>query len=321
MYCANCGKSLLPQDNYCSACGLEVADSKDPIRSSGEMNGEKYYVVLSHADWDGFVDDWDLPQGTNPGKWCKSERQGGYIPLSTMKQLIRLSRVERLYRAEYRGPQFDLQKKIGKFIRLADDAITVNEARLHYRVRTWDRSAAYQFSANCTERALMQMDESLGSQVKQLVRQSIESARSLSSEAAVVYEHFGSDLLDNHFYAKHYSLKSDRTLPEHPTFEEIDDLRKKVYERSEKEVMEFKYLAEAAHNCIGLVWESNTFRAANKARTDDKFIKEILFENEKIKKVFTKEQLGDLLDPHKYLGKSVEQVENVVKYLKNKHKF
>ncbi len=83
-----------------------------------------------------------------------------------------------------------------------------------------------------------------------------------------------------------------------------------------------KVMVELVNKGIGRQEGHEILRqAAIKARTDDKFIKEILFENEKIKKVFTKEQLGDLLDPHKYLGKSVEQVENVVKYLKNKHKF
>jgi len=35
--------------------------------------------------------------------------------------------------------------------------------------------------------------------------------------------------------------------------------------------------------------------------------------------VFTKTEIDDLLNPHKYLGKAVEQTENILKFLKNKY--
>ena len=59
--------------------------------------------------------------------------------------------------------------------------------------------------------------------------------------------------------------------------------------------------------------------AAIKAKKENRFLKEILMENPKIKEVFTKTEIDDLLNPHKYLGKAVEQTENILKFLKNKY--
>jgi adenylosuccinate lyase len=43
-----------------------------------------------------------------------------------------------------------------------------------------------------------------------------------------------------------------------------------------------------------------------------------LLENEKITEGFTKDEIDDLLNPHKYIGKSLELLENLLKFLKNK---
>ncbi len=59
--------------------------------------------------------------------------------------------------------------------------------------------------------------------------------------------------------------------------------------------------------------------AAIKAKKENRFLKEILFENPNIAEVFTKTEIDDLLNPHKYLGKAVEQTENILKFLKNKY--
>ena len=61
-------------------------------------------------------------------------------------------------------------------------------------------------------------------------------------------------------------------------------------------------------------------KAAIKAKKENRFIKEILLENEKIKESYTKNEINDLLNPHKYIGKSIELIENLLKFLKNKHK-
>ncbi|MHA1491639.1 MAG: adenylosuccinate lyase [Promethearchaeota archaeon] len=60
-------------------------------------------------------------------------------------------------------------------------------------------------------------------------------------------------------------------------------------------------------------------KAAIQARENDKYLKETLIEIEKIKNEFSKEELDELLDPHEYIGKAAEQIENLIRYLKNKH--
>ena len=61
-------------------------------------------------------------------------------------------------------------------------------------------------------------------------------------------------------------------------------------------------------------------QAAIKARDEDLFMKDILIDHEQIKNKFSKEELDELLDPHKYIGKAVEQTENLIKQLKEKYK-
>ncbi|MFO7794900.1 MAG: adenylosuccinate lyase [Promethearchaeati archaeon] len=61
-------------------------------------------------------------------------------------------------------------------------------------------------------------------------------------------------------------------------------------------------------------------QAAIKARNEDRFMKDILMEEEDIINKFTKEEMEELFDPHKYIGKAKKQVENLVKNLKQKYK-
>ncbi len=60
-------------------------------------------------------------------------------------------------------------------------------------------------------------------------------------------------------------------------------------------------------------------KAAIKAKKENRFIKEILLENGKITESFTKDEIDDLLNPHNYIGKSLELLENLLKFLKNKY--
>ncbi|MHA1688862.1 MAG: adenylosuccinate lyase [Promethearchaeota archaeon] len=60
-------------------------------------------------------------------------------------------------------------------------------------------------------------------------------------------------------------------------------------------------------------------KAAIQARQEDKHMKEILYENEEIKKRFTVEELDELFDPHQYIGTAVSQVENVISFLSQKY--
>jgi len=58
--------------------------------------------------------------------------------------------------------------------------------------------------------------------------------------------------------------------------------------------------------------------AAIKTMKENKTYKEVLLENEIIKKNFTEKELDWYLDPKNYLGTAVEQVENVIKTLREK---
>jgi len=49
-------------------------------------------------------------------------------------------------------------------------------------------------------------------------------------------------------------------------------------------------------------------------------MKDILIENKKIKNKVSKEELDEILDPHRYIGKAIEQVDNLIKILKSKYK-
>jgi adenylosuccinate lyase len=60
-------------------------------------------------------------------------------------------------------------------------------------------------------------------------------------------------------------------------------------------------------------------KAAIKAREEDRFMKDILMEDEEVNDKFTKEEMEDLFDPHKYIGKAVKQTENLVSYINDKY--
>ncbi|MHA1334440.1 MAG: adenylosuccinate lyase [Promethearchaeota archaeon] len=62
-------------------------------------------------------------------------------------------------------------------------------------------------------------------------------------------------------------------------------------------------------------------RAAIQAREQDRFMEDVLMENKKIKEKFSEKELKELLDPHKYIGKAIEQVDNLCNYLRKKYEF
>ena len=61
--------------------------------------------------------------------------------------------------------------------------------------------------------------------------------------------------------------------------------------------------------------------AAITAREKNLDMKKILVENKKISDKFSDKELDKVLDPHNYLGKAIEQVEKLLKFLKNKYNF
>ncbi len=60
-------------------------------------------------------------------------------------------------------------------------------------------------------------------------------------------------------------------------------------------------------------------KAAIKAKKENILIKEILYKNPKIQELLSKNEIDELLDPHKYIGKALEQTENLLNVLKNKY--
>ncbi|MFX0103960.1 MAG: adenylosuccinate lyase [Candidatus Hodarchaeota archaeon] len=62
-------------------------------------------------------------------------------------------------------------------------------------------------------------------------------------------------------------------------------------------------------------------KASIKARQENLYMKDILIENDQVKEKFSKDELEVIFDPHKYIGQAVDQVDNLVKVLKNKYKF
>ncbi len=61
-------------------------------------------------------------------------------------------------------------------------------------------------------------------------------------------------------------------------------------------------------------------QAAIMARKEDRSMKSILLEKDEIASKYSEDELDNLLDPTKYIGKAVEQVENIVEFLEKKHK-
>ena len=59
--------------------------------------------------------------------------------------------------------------------------------------------------------------------------------------------------------------------------------------------------------------------AVIKAKKENRLLRDILMENPMVEEVFTKTEIENLLNPHNYLGKAVEQTENILKFLKNKY--
>ncbi len=60
-------------------------------------------------------------------------------------------------------------------------------------------------------------------------------------------------------------------------------------------------------------------QASIKSREEKLNMSDILTENKRIMEKFSKEELKEIFDPHKYIGKAIEQIDNLVKKLKAKY--
>ena len=82
-----------------------------------------------------------------------------------------------------------------------------------------------------------------------------------------------------------------------------------------------KVMVELVNRGIGRQEGHEILRqAAITSRTKNLFMKDILNENKLIKDIFTQEELEEIFDPHKYIGKAPEQVMNLIDMLENKYK-
>jgi adenylosuccinate lyase len=98
------------------------------------------------------------------------------------------------------------------------------------------------------------------------------------------------------------------------------------YDNIQKNLEKTKGLIMTEHLMIGLVKKGIGRQEAHellrqcsmKVLKENKTLKEVLLENNVIKKNFTEEELDKYLDPKNYLGTAVQQVENVIRVLREK---
>ncbi len=83
-----------------------------------------------------------------------------------------------------------------------------------------------------------------------------------------------------------------------------------------------KIMVELVNKGIGRQEGHEILRqAAITAREKNLDMKEILINNNKISTNFSENELDEILDPHNYIGKAIEQVDKLLKFLKNKYNF
>ncbi len=83
-----------------------------------------------------------------------------------------------------------------------------------------------------------------------------------------------------------------------------------------------KIMVELVNKGIGRQEGHEILRqAAIAAREKNLDMKEILINNNKISTNFSENELDEILDPHNYIGKAIEQVDKLLKFLKNKYNF
>ncbi len=81
-----------------------------------------------------------------------------------------------------------------------------------------------------------------------------------------------------------------------------------------------KVMVELVNRGIGRQEGHEILRQASIKTWKEKIdMSEVLIGNKQIKEKFSKEELEDLFNPHKYIGKAVEQVENLINFLKKKY--
>ena len=103
------------------------------------------------------------------------------------------------------------------------------------------------------------------------------------------------------------------------------ELNKKNIERNlnltKGAILSEKIMVELVKKGIGRQEAHELLRSAIiKVRENDKSIIEVFKEEPEIKSKFSEKEIDEMMNPKKYIGTSIQQVENLVKILKDKHK-
>jgi hypothetical protein len=115
----------------------------------------KFLTADGTGPYSGFA--WPLPHSkSRPGKWVKAEGPlvacANGIHVVTLKHATEWAN-NRLYTVETRGEVLD-----------ANNKLVAREARLLYRVGTWNETTARLFACDCAERALRRVTRKHGEQ-------------------------------------------------------------------------------------------------------------------------------------------------------------
>ena len=104
---------------------------------------------------------------------------------------------------------------------------------------------------------------------------------------------------------------------------EFDEIKiKKNLNLTRGAILAEKIMVELVDKGIGRQEGHEILRqAAITARENNLDMKDLLIINNKISDKFTEKELEEILDPNNYLGKAIEQVDKLLKYLKKKYKF
>ncbi|TES96007.1 MAG: adenylosuccinate lyase, partial [Promethearchaeota archaeon] len=86
-------------------------------------------------------------------------------------------------------------------------------------------------------------------------------------------------------------------------------------------ILSEKLMLEFVKKGMGRQYAHELLRKINiKARNEELPIREILLENKEITSKFNHIEIDDMLNPENYIGTAISQVENLLKYLKEKYK-
>jgi adenylosuccinate lyase len=125
-------------------------------------------------------------------------------------------------------------------------------------------------------------------------------------------------IISENFILLDYMIKQLTTIIEGVKFNE-ENIEKNL-NLTRGAVLSEKIMVNLVEKGIGRQEGHEILRnAVIKAKNENRSLNELLLANPKIKKEFTEAEINALLNPHSYIGKAVELVENLLQFLKNKY--